>query len=206
MKPFFLKIILVIIIVCMFILYEILYIDFGVGKIMYVLQYIQTITFHLKMKEMNTRANNQPFLKNINPTSSPLNQPRLSHQASLSSSTTGSKILGTNMDEPNTSGSVRGNTPGNSSNQYSSHSPYSPYGQSGNTSPYNQTGKSPYSPLSPKTDEVKKKIPTFLEQKNSVSTGMKGSLFMNDGDTSSPLQKQYSRGDPSSYNAYKSSN
>lgn len=104
------------------------------------------------MKEMNARTNNPAFLKNINQTSSPLNQPRLSHQANISSSTTGSKILGSNIDDLKSSTNGRGNTPVNNSTQYSSNSPYSPYSQAGNTSPYNHNGaKSPYSPISPKT-------------------------------------------------------
>ena len=123
------------------------------------------------MKEINARTNNPTFLKSISPTPSPLNQPRLSHQANISSSTSSSKILANNVDDLRTSNNARGNTPGNSTGQYSNNSPYSPYGQSGNTSPYNQNGgKSPYSPISPKNEsEVKKKIPTFLEQKTNAA-------------------------------------
>ena len=161
------------------------------------------------MKEISGRTNNPAFLKNINPTTSPLSQPRLSHQPNISSSTTSSKILGGNMDDLRASNNPRGNTPGNSSTQYSNNSPYSPYAQSGNTSPYNQNGaKSPYSPLSPKAEtEVKKKIPTFLEQKTNGGSGMKGSLFMNEmqnGEVSSPMTNKYPRGsEHPSYNSYK---
>ena len=112
------------------------------------------------------------------------------------------------MDDLRTSNNARGNTPGNSSTQYSNNSPYSSYGQTGNTSPYNQNGtKTPYSPVSPKNEsEVKKKIPTFLEQKTNSGSGMKGSLFMNEmqnGETNSPMANKYPH---PSYNSYKPNN
>ena len=113
------------------------------------------------------------------------------------------------MDDIRASNNPRGNTPGNSSNQFSNNSPYSPYGQPGNTSPYNHNGnKSPYSPLSPKNDsEIKKKIPTFLEQKTNSGSGMKGSLFMNEmqnGEANSPMTNKYPRvSEHPSFNSYK---
>lgn len=146
----------------------------------------------------NGKGNNFPFSKTVLPTTSPIAQPRLSHQAPLSSTTTYTKANGSNNVNDGDPTHAQGHsTPNNPAKKYGSNSPYSPYNGSaysggsssqygqpvGTSSPYNPGTNLPqYSPVSPKADiEGKKKIPTFLEQKTSVpaTMNMKGSYFMN---------------------------